>query len=73
MSKKRAKIGDQIRQAVNDSDMSRYAICKATGIDQASFSRFMAGKVGLTLLHIEGIADLLGLRIVQDKPKAKAR
>lgn len=72
MAARRAKLGDQLRQAVNDSSLSRYAICKATGIDEASFSRFMAGKVGLTLANIEAVAELLELRIVADKPK-KAR
>ena len=64
MGKKPTKLGDQIRQAIDDADVSRYAICKATGIDEGSFSRFMAGKVGLTLANLEAVAELLDLRIV---------
>ena len=69
MGKKRATLGDEIRQAVNASGMSRYAICKVTGIDQASFSRFMAGKVGLTLANLAAVADVLDLHIVTGKAK----
>jgi len=64
MSKKPTKLGDQIRQAIDASDVSRYAICKVCHIDQASFSRFMAGKVGLTLANLEAVAEMLDLRIV---------
>ena len=72
MSKRREPLGDQFRRAVNASGRSRYSICKACGIDQASFSRFMAGKVGLTLANLEAVADLLGLRIVADAKPTKA-
>jgi len=64
MSKKPMKLGDQIRQAIDAAGVSRYAICKTTGIDEDSFSRFMAGKVGLTLANLETVAELLDLRIV---------
>ena len=76
MGKKPTKLGDQIRQAIDDTDVSRYAICKATGIDEGSFSRFMAGKVGLTLANLEAVAEVLDLHIVaggnpRDIPVAK--
>ena len=72
MGRKRSNLlGDQIRAAIDDSGMSRYVICKACGIDQAAMSRFMRGQVGLTLAHLEAIGELLGLRIVADKPTGK--
>jgi len=71
MSKKRTTLADQIRQAIDDSGMSRYAICKATGIDQAALSRFMSGKVGLMLASLESLACLLELEI--KSPKRKRR
>jgi len=87
MSKKQAKLGDQIRQAIDDSGLSRYAICKACNIDQGGFHRFMAGKGGMTLANFEAVAELLDLRIVAGgnprhvapkgkpgpKPKAKVK
>jgi len=68
MSKRKSKLGDQIRAAVDASGVSRYAICKATGIDQASFSRFMKGHIGLTLANLDALADTLNLRVVSDGP-----
>jgi len=65
-------LGDQIRQAVDDSGLSRYAICKATRIDQGGFSHFMAGKAGLTLANLDLVAEVLGLRIVADGAKRAA-
>ena len=68
MSKKRASLGDQIRQAVKDAPMSRNALCKAAGIDKGSFSRFMAGRVGLTLANLEAVAAILDLHICKGNP-----
>ena len=64
MGKKRIHFSDQIRQAVNSSGLSRYRICKEAGIDQATFSRFMSGKVGMALPTLDALADVLGLDIV---------
>lgn len=64
MTKQQAKLlSEQIRQAVNNSALSRYRICKTLEIDQASFSRFMAGKVGLTMAHLDALAALLNLNL----------
>lgn len=63
MGKKHNKLSDQIRQAVDDSGMSRYAICKAVGIDQAALSRFMSGKVGLQMSTLDTLADMLKLEL----------
>jgi transcriptional regulator with XRE-family HTH domain len=63
------RFSDQIRQAVDASGMTRYAICKALGIDQATMSRFMAGS-GMELSNLDRLADLLGLTV---KRPAKRR
>jgi transcriptional regulator with XRE-family HTH domain len=75
MSKKRTSLGDQIREAVKAAPMSRNALCKATGIDKGSFSRFMHGRVGLTQEHIDAVMELLGLELrpIQKAAKRKAR
>lgn len=64
MGKTRVRLSDQIRRAVDDSGLSRYAICKVTGIDQAQFSRFMAGTKGLSIGVLDALADALDLNIV---------
>ena len=65
----RQALTDQVRRAVNDSPLSRYAICKAAGIDQAVMSRFMAGKAGLSLKSLDALADALGLELKKRKGK----
>jgi hypothetical protein len=64
MARKRVKLSDQIRQAVDASGMSRYRICKTLGIAESTLSRFMSGKGGLSQEYIDGVADLLVLNIV---------
>jgi len=69
-----SKLSDQLREAIDASGMSRYAVCKALGVDQGLMSRFMAGKGGLSMETIDMLADLLGLKLVTTKPaKGKGR
>jgi predicted XRE-type DNA-binding protein len=63
MSKERSKLSDQIRQAVDDSGLSRYRICKTLEIAESTMSRFMAGKGGLSLEVLDALADLLNLNL----------
>ena len=49
MTKRRIRLSDQVRRAVDGCAMTRYAIYKATNIDQGTLSRFVAGKAGLSL------------------------
>jgi predicted XRE-type DNA-binding protein len=64
MKEERVKLSDQVRRAVNESGMSRYAICKVIGMDQSIMSRFMNGKGGLQQDSLDALADLLELDIV---------
>jgi plasmid maintenance system antidote protein VapI len=63
------KLSDEIRVAVDSSGMSRYAIAKALGVAESTISRFMSGKGGLSMEHIDRLAALLGLHIVVRKGK----
>jgi hypothetical protein len=60
---RRRSFSDQIRRAIEESGRTRYAIWKATGIDQAALSRFIAGNAGLSLDAIDKLADYLDLNI----------
>jgi len=73
MTKRRDKLTDQIRRAINESGVSRYRLWKETGIDQATLSRFMAGKAGMTLKSLDVLADALRLRVVAGRSKRKGR
>jgi transcriptional regulator with XRE-family HTH domain len=63
------RFSDQIREAVNASGMSRYAICKAIGLNQGAMSRFMSGKGGMSMAALDRLAELLGLRVVARRRK----
>ena len=67
------KLSDEIRVAVNASGMSRYAICKALGIAEATMSRFMNGKGGLSMDFIDRLAELLELHIVVGRATKQGR
>jgi hypothetical protein len=54
---------DDLRQAVRDSDRTRYAIAKETGIDHAMLSRFVRGQAGMSLKAIDRLMECLGLEI----------
>ena len=73
MARRRQKtLSDQLRQAIKTSGHTRYAICKATGIDQAAMSKFMKGQVGLSLASLEQLTDFLRLELVR-RPDKKGR
>ncbi len=65
------RFSDQIRDAVNGSGLSRYAICKAIGFNQGAMSRFMSGRGGMSLDTLDRLAKLLEMTVVTD-PTRKA-
>ena len=67
------KLSDEIRDAVNASGISRYAIAKALGIAESTMSRFMSGKGGLSMEFIDRLAELLGIHIVVRPTKKQGR
>jgi transcriptional regulator with XRE-family HTH domain len=72
MGKRRIKLSDQIRQAVDASGMSRYRLCKMVGMAESTMSRFMSGQGGLSMEYLDALADLLDLHIAAGKrPKEK--
>ena len=73
VKKKPPKFSDQIRRAIMESGMSRYAIHKMTGLDQAALSRFVNGQMGLRLESLDLLADALGLEVVARRRKAQSK
>ena len=67
------KLTDQLREAIDGSGMSRYAVAKAIGLDQSTLSRFMSGKAGLALDTVDRLGELLGLKLVAAKKPAKGK
>ena len=72
MAKRRhAKLGDQIRQAIGDSGLTRYRIAQETGLSEAALSRFVNGVCGLSLDSIDKVGECLGLEITTGKRKRR--
>jgi len=67
------RLTDQIRLAIAQSRVSRYRIWKETGIDQATLSRFMQGKGGLSMNSLDNLGDCLDLSIVGRKIKSRRK
>jgi transcriptional regulator with XRE-family HTH domain len=69
MGKKRTRLSDQIRQAVDASGLTRYRICKTLGLAESTKSRFMTGKGGLSMEYLDALAELLDLNITEGGTK----
>lgn len=67
--KKQLRFADEIREAVNQSGLTPYRICKETGIDQGQMSRFLAGRMWLGEETMNRLAEFLKLRVVVRKGK----
>jgi transcriptional regulator with XRE-family HTH domain len=67
MRKQHIKLSAQLRQAVEDSGLSRYRISKELGLAESTMSRFMSGQGGLSMEYIDALAELLDLNITRGK------
>lgn len=61
--KKKPTMSDQLRQGIERSEQSRYAICKALDIDQGQLSKFMHGERGLSLAVVDRLCAYLKLEL----------
>jgi DNA transposition AAA+ family ATPase len=73
MARKRVKLTDQLRQAIENCGKSRYQISRDAGIDQATLSRFMHGKGGLSMPILDTLGDYLELNIAVRRRRRKAK
>jgi len=72
MAKRRSKkLTDQVRQAIDDSGITRYRIAKDTGIDEATLSKFYLGQRGLSMDALNKLGEYLRLTIVTDRSKGR--
>ena len=77
MAKKRTKnkkLTDQLRQAIDDSGMTRYRIAQETGISEATLSKFYLGQRGLSMEALNALGECLQLTIhLGRKPDQKGK
>lgn len=73
MAKKRIKlISDQLRQAIDDSGLTRYRISKETGISETALALFYNGQRGLSMKALNALGEFLQLTITLGrKPEKK--
>jgi len=64
---KRPTFSEQLRRAVKQCPKTGYVICKETGIDKAALSRFLSGKVGLSMASLDLLCEAIGARLVVDE------
>lgn len=69
----RRTLTDELRAAIDSSEMSRYAVCRAIDLDPAVMSRFMSRQRGLSLDTLDKLARLLDLHITKGKPRKVKR
>ena len=66
-------MSDQVRQAIKQCGLTRYAISKQTGLTEGALSRFMSGQRDMTLRTLETIAQVIGVRLVVDRPRRRKK
>ena len=64
MAKKRNKLlTDQLRQAIDDSGLTRYRIAKETGVSETTLAQFYNGRRGLSMEALNALGEFLQLKI----------
>ena len=64
MGRKRTSLlTDQLRQAIDDSGLTRYQIAKATGIDESALAKFYNRHRGLSMNALNALGEFLQLTI----------
>lgn len=65
-------LSEELRNCIETSKLSRYAIANLAEIDHATMSRFMAHKGGLSLDAIDRLLPILGIELISDPRLAEA-
>jgi len=69
MDKKQTKLSEEIKAAIMASGQTRYAICKATGISEATMSRFINARGWFGRETLDVLAAHLGMSVTVNHPK----
>jgi DNA transposition AAA+ family ATPase len=68
------QLTDQLRQAIDDSGLTRYEIAKRTGIDESALAKFYNGHRGLSMTALNALGECLELSIIsRRKPSKKGK
>ncbi len=64
---RRTKLSEQLREVIRTCGLTRYRISKELGFSEATLSRFMHRKAGLSMETLDRLGELLRLRLVCEK------
>lgn len=70
MAKRKAEklsFSEQLKQAIESSELTRYRIAKDSGVAQSTLSQFINGNRAISLANIDRICELLDLELVPRK------
>ena len=75
MAQRQAKsLTDQLRQAIDDSGLTRYRIAQKTSIDESALAKFYNGHRGLSMKSLNALGEYLELTIImRRKPTKKGK
>ena len=62
---------EQLRQAIDDSGLTRYQIAKETGIDESALAKFYTGRRGLSMEALDALGEFLQLKITLGRKPGK--
>lgn len=72
MAKRRTNLlTDQLRQAIDDSGITRYRIAKETGISESALAQFYNGHRGLSMEALNALGEYLQLKITLGRKPGK--
>jgi transcriptional regulator with XRE-family HTH domain len=61
--KQKLRFSEQLRAAIEASELSQYRIAQESGIARSSLSQFMTGKRSMSLANIDAILEVLDLEL----------
>jgi plasmid maintenance system antidote protein VapI len=67
------KLSDQIRQAMDDSGLTRYRIANDIGMNESALGKFYNGERGLSTKMLDRLGIYLGLEIVQRRRPRRSK
>ena len=72
--KRRLKLTEQLRKAIDESGLTRYRIAQETQISESTLSKFYLGQRGLSMEALDALGECLDLTItVGRKPQKKEK
>jgi plasmid maintenance system antidote protein VapI len=74
-SKPKLTVTNQLRALIRESGVTCYQIAKATGVSNATLSRFLSGERGLSCEAMDAIGEYFGWQVVatDSQPEPKGR